>query len=370
MTWYNPSTWTVIDMLQGQYGDNSGAQPPSGTPYTGSISYNEDNGLAEIWNGTAYVPLGWVPNTPGGGGLDGTVQGQVLSDNTTKTVTDNTTKTVTDPYAAWGGKAAYDAKVNNYNLQKQGINSTADSAMGTAATGYKRSILDFFDQARQDQTALDQRGINNEMTKTAKLNGILSMVGRGIKSGGVALSNKNAGMSSAAEAIARAYGDIGRREAVTANNEYGLENNNINMDQTNLTNRITKQEERFGEDKTTMVNNIVDAADKELRALDAAMADASMPERIAIEQEKQNIRTRALQALQQHDALIAQNKPTAMGEDARRAEASRLASLGQGDMPEFNYTADVPMGFQGTGPFASELPIFTYGYGSRKKNQA
>lgn len=278
-----------------------------------------------------------------------------------------TSQPAPDPYAAWGGKAAYDGQVANFNAQKSGIYSTADAAAANAATGYKRSIEDFFDQAKMDQTALDQRGINNEMTKTAKMGGIMSMVGRGIRSGGVTLANKNAGSSSAAEAIARAYGDIGRREGVTVNNAYGLENNNILTDQNNLNSRIARQEERFGEDKNTMVNNIVSAAEQELYKLDAAMANASMPERIAIEQEKQNVRNKALAALQQHDALIAQSKPTAMSTDGRREEAARLAALGQGDLPEFNYTADVPMGFQGTGPFASELPIFTY---KSKKNQA
>jgi len=91
------------------------------------------------------------------------------------------------------------------------------------------------------------------------------------------------------------------------------------------------------------------------------MANASMPDRINIEAEKEKVRQQVLARLQDLDAQlsagIAGVQPSS-GE-ARRTEAFRLAGLGTAPENAFSFDTSVPAQFQGTGQFPSELPLFT-----------
>lgn len=279
----------------------------------------------------------------------------------------NTPPPPPDPYAKWGGRAAYDNMRSGFANQKSSILNSANAAAQQRGIEYKQGILDWGLGAKESQQAIDNRGINAEMAKSQGMKGVLGMVSRGIRSAGVMLANKNAGDSSAAGALAAAYGDIGKRQASGVNNAYGLEQNQITLDQQNLGARNALAMQKFEDSKQTVVNSIVSEAENNLAALDAQIAGASLPDRIAIEQEKQNIRNNAMAQLTQYDAELAKQRaaanPTSI--DARRAEASRLSNMGKASNMDFGYTTDVPAQFQDTGPFASELPIFTYGRNKR-----
>lgn len=271
--------------------------------------------------------------------------------------------TGTDPFSQWGGADNFNNMRSGFNTQKQGILNSANTAAQQRGLEYKQSIDRWGLGAKQAQQGLDNRGINAEMAKSQGIKGVLGMVGRGIRSSGVMLANKNAGDSSAAGALANAYGDVGRRQASGVNNAYGLEMNQIGLDQQNLEagNALTLKE--FEDNKQTVVNTIVSEAENALAALDAQIAGASLPDRIAIEQEKQNIRNNAMAQLTQYDSTLAEQRAKAnpIDANARRTEAARLGSLGQASNMDFGYTTDVPGQFQGSGPYSSELPVFTYG---------
>lgn len=266
-----------------------------------------------------------------------------------------------DPYAKWGGRDAYDNLVSGFNTQKGNIFSTSKEAAQNKAISRKSSILDFIGSLKSGQRNIDERGVQNELSKKQGYSSILDMVGRGLKSGGVLLGNKNALSSSAAEGLARAYGSIGQRELGKVGNQYELENRNIGMAQEDFGEQRQTGLRKFEEDKTQTVNSIVSQARGSLAELDAAMLDADMPTRIAIEQEKERIKGEVLDILSQYDQKLAQGAagvaPTSV-EDRRRT-AFGLANAGVAATNPFDFSTEAPAEFQGTGPFPSELPLFT-----------
>lgn len=266
-------------------------------------------------------------------------------------------------YAGSGSSGSNtNALAQGFNTQKQNIYGSAQDAARNAGIGYKGSILDFVDSLRTGQQQIDNRGINNELAKQRGTSSVLDMVGRGIRSGGVMLANRNASDSSAAGALSRAYGDIGRRNLSQVGNEYELENREIGLMQGNLDAQRASGMRKLSDSKEQIVGNIVQEARNALAQLDASMANASLPERIAIENEKEAIRQQVLGELSQFDQMLASETDNIrpMEGNARIAEATRLNTAGAAPSNMFNFDSEVPAQFQNTGPFASELPIFTY----------
>ncbi len=255
----------------------------------------------------------------------------------------------------------YNALRSNFANQKGGIYGSADEAAANAGGQLNRSILDFLDSSRAGQSAIDNRAVNNEMAKTQGTRGILGMVSRGIKSGGVMLANKNAGDSSAAGALANAYGSIGRGQLSNVNNQYELGNRDIQQAQDAFGVQQASGVRGIQGSKQEVINNIVGQARNAFANLDAQIANASLPDRIAIEQEKENIRNRVLGHLQQYDQQLTSGlsgiAPTSI--EQRRTTATELANKGVAPEDSFTYTDEAPAQFQGSGPFPSELPIFT-----------
>lgn len=266
-----------------------------------------------------------------------------------------------DPNAA-AQAAARSAASQAYGTQKNNIFSTATEAIGNAGKGIGNNILNYLSQLRNQQQGIDQQGVEAELARKQGLTGILGMVGRGVKSAGVALSQRGAGgASSAADAIARAYGQLGQRQASDVGNQYGLAQDNIATAQKNLSSDEDLYRQNFAYSKEQTINGIVSSARQQLASLDAAIAGASLPERINIEQEKQRIQSQAEQALSQYDTQLNQgiSGVRAAGTEANRAKAFQLANSGTAAANPFQLTTSAPGQFQGTGPFNSELPLFT-----------
>lgn len=283
----------------------------------------------------------------------------------TENNTNNTTSAASapaDPYAAWGGTAAYQNLLNNFRSQKTGIYNTSRDAANNFGLGYRDSILDFVGGLKSGQNAINSKAAQNELAKMQGVQGVQGMVGRGVKSSGVMLGNKNAGNSSAAGALAGAYGDIGRRELASVGNQYEMGNEDIRLQQGALDQQRESGVRKLNTSKTQTINDIVSQARDKFAALDAAMADKSLPERIAIDQEKESVRQQILQSLQAYDQQLQEGLGgiKANSADDRRAEASRLGAAGT-DLGKdaFTYTTETPAELQGTGPFASSLPLFS-----------
>lgn len=252
-------------------------------------------------------------------------------------------------------------KMAGFNAQKQNIYGTSRESAQTAASARHSNILDFIQQLESGQRALNERGVQNELAKKQGATSIMDMVSRGIRQGGVLLAGRNATDSSAAEGIARAYGDMGRRQLGKIGNQYEIENRNIGIAQDEFnTNRATGLR-KFDEDKTITINNIVTQARNALAALDAAMLEADLPTRIQIEQEKEAIKAEALQILGQFDQELARANTIAPSSvDERRRTAAELATAGVASANPYEFSTQAPAQFQNTGPFASELPLFTF----------
>jgi hypothetical protein len=268
-----------------------------------------------------------------------------------------------DPYAQFGGQAAYNKTLDRYGAQKNTIYDTVGQGAENTAVGLKNSILDLVDSARTGQTAIDNRAINNELARQRGTSDVYGSIGRGIRSGGVTLSNRNAGDSSAAGAIARAYGDIGRRELSDIGNQYELENQDIGLAQNDLNRQVSSGRRRILGSREQAINSLVSDAQNQLAALDAAMENAGLLDRLDLESEKNNVRKQVLAKLADFDSDTLDAKLGGidpMNQNARIAEATRRGSLGMAPDNAFDYSTDVPAQFQNTGPFASELPIFTF----------
>lgn len=257
---------------------------------------------------------------------------------------------------------AVTAARNDYGSQKSNLYSSITEATNNAGTSLNSGILDFMDSLRTGQRSIDSKGVDNELAKLQGTQSAYGSVGRGIKSGGVLLNNKNAANSSAAEALARAYGEVGRQQLSSVGNQYAQNQRGIDQSQLSFDEQAAQGVRHLQEGKTAAVNQIVSDARNQLAALNAAAAKATLPDRIDIEREKEVIKAKVLAQLQQYDQQI-QNAPgsvSPLGQDQRAIQANQLAQAGAAPENAFNFTSEVPAQYQNTGPFASELPIFTY----------
>lgn len=295
-----------------------------------------------------------------------TSQKTTSSGSKTKTVATNSGPTAAQraasSAAAAQAAALAKAKADYSALKNNTFSSITDLVKGTG-NQYKSGLLDWQDEYKQKQNAINTEATNNELTKVQGTRDVLDMVGNGIRSGGVTLNNNNAANSSAAQAMADAYGKIGQKQQAQVNNGYELTNNSIGQEQSDLALAQAQQIRHAGESKDQSVNSIVQTAADKLGALNQSAAYASLPDRIDVESQKAAIRNQALAELQQYDMLLSQavsNNPVSSRND-NYSSALKLANAGNDTSAMHNLTSAVPSQLQGTGPFASSLPIFTYG---------
>lgn len=276
-------------------------------------------------------------------------------------VNTETQPTQIDPAAAARAAAASAAR-DTFNTGKQSIYDSVNDSTANQGIRYNSGVLDLLAGLRTGQRSVDTMGAKNELARNQGVAGVLGMVGRGITSGGVALANRNAGDSSGAEGIANAYGTLGRQQMSSVGNQYEMGNKDIALQQQILDEQTATGVRKLNEDKQVYINQIVANAGNEFAQLNAAAAGASLPDRIAIDQEKEAIRQKVIAALQSYDQTlnsgIAGIKPTTI--EQRRAEANRLRDAGTNlgaDM--FNFTSEAPLQMGGVAPAGGGLPIYT-----------
>jgi len=272
--------------------------------------------------------------------------GNVLGENTTVPSAQNT---------LWGQlRGEKTTGINN-------IYGSANDAAINQQGAFGNSVIDNVEALRLGQRGIDRRSQQNEASRMQGNAGILGMIGRGIESGGRYLGNRNAGSSSAGAEIARAYGDMGRRQSSQVGNQFAQNEVGIKdaQDAQNVNTSKTKRD--FHQGLMNTVNTIVESARTQLADLDSRMATSTLPDRIAIEQEKQRIKDAVLGHLQQYDSQLATGIDTIhtnTADENRSAAAGQIAA-GTAAPNSFQYTDQMPGQFQNTGPFASGLPIFT-----------
>ena len=245
--------------------------------------------------------------------------------------------------------------------QLQTITGGAHQSGTTAAGDYNTKILDFIDSLTQGQNTINNQGVQNELSRKQGSQGVLGMVGRGIQSGGVQLANDNAGNSSATEALARAYGILGRQQQTGVNNQYVQGQNTIQNAQSAFDLQRQGGQRDITQGKQDATNAIVQQANYQLAYLDSQLINASLPDKLNIQQQQDAIRQDAMSQLSQYDPELASGAAgvTPSSQADQQAKAQQLATSGTAATNPFSYTSQIPAQFQGSGPYASSLPIFT-----------
>jgi len=297
--------------------------------------------------GYTYSPTSTSGSTTGSGG----------SPTSPQLFYDYTGKSYTSSAAANAANANLEA---DYSTLKNSTFASIGDAVTAGGQGYHSSIQDYLDNRKLQQNQIDSDSVQNELAREQGYQGVLDMVGNGIRSGGVILANNNAGSSSAGEALAHAYGLMGRQQMSGIGNQFAQGQNKINTEQNNLTAADATELRHAGEDKVNVINSIVTNARTQLAQLNQSAAYASLPDRVDIEAKIAEVKQQALDALSAYDSSlsggISANTPMSSGDV--RAKATSLLTAGVAPESSFDFTSSVPPELQGTGQFASELPIF------------
>lgn len=262
-----------------------------------------------------------------------------------------------------GGGTAVDPQASliaDFAQQKGNIYSSAADAAGNAGVGLSGSILDYINGLTQGQRAIDTKSIGNEQSRLGGIRNVQDVVGQGIRSGGVQLANRNAGTSSASDALARAYGILGRQQLSQVGQQYAQGQQGIANDQQTFNENSVANARKIADSKTQTINQIVADANNSLVNLDSRMAYANLPDRLALDQEKQNIKNQTLQLLSSFDQKLqsAQTAVSPQSQDVNQAKAFELQSAGAAPDNAFSFDTAPAAQFAGTGPFASDLPLF------------
>lgn len=267
-----------------------------------------------------------------------------------------------DPFAQYGGKAAYDAKVGEINTGKSNALNSATASQDASLRGGRSNILDFIGGATTKQQGIDQSRANAQFSLQEGKGDIMDMVGRGVRSGGVMLANKNAGSSGAAGQIARAYGELGNREARDVGNQFALENQGIDLQQNELNTGFDTQKRKIDEFKVGQAEEIAGTARNALAALEATRMGASLPQLFAIDQEVQAIKDATMAKLGELDSLLQteRGKINPAGQQQTMAKANEMRTAGTGGPQMFNFNTNAAQ-MQNAGPSVAgaELPIYS-----------
>lgn len=263
-----------------------------------------------------------------------------------------------DPAIAARAKAQAD-----FNSAKNTTFGSITDAINDTGRKFNSSILDYVDTLRSGQRAIDRAAVQNEMARESGRLGVIDSVGSGIRNAGTMLSAKGATSSSAAEEIAKLYSKFGQKQLSSVGNQYELGLQDIADQQTDLGEQTSQFQRHYGEQKETAINSIVQDASNKLAALNAAAQNASLAERIDIEQQKAAIRNQALSTLASYDTALTQgiSSVTAATKDTNRAQAKAAILAGTAPETSFDYTTQIPGEFQGTGPYSSPLQVFAPG---------
>lgn len=267
-----------------------------------------------------------------------------------------------DAYAAQ--QAAERANMlEGFMNQKGSILDSVGGALNTAGNRLGSGIDQFLQSYKTSQRGINEGGINAALAKQQGIQGILGSVGRNIKSGNVMLSNKNASDSSAAGALAQAYGEAGRRQAAGVGNQFEQKQNELGMQQADLADQAALYQKEVGREKENVVNSIVDSTRQQLSSLNEAMIGASLPDRIEISKEIDAIKQRALSELSAYDKTLksGMSKYRAIDRNEMNRQAAARATQGY-DLGDnmFDYE-NVDQGqFNDTGAQPADFPLYTF----------
>lgn len=274
-----------------------------------------------------------------------------------------------DPFAKWGGEAAYNQYVKDYNTGKTATYGSITDRINGDSSQFGSGVMDYEESMAAGQKKLNGQGTQTELARAQGNAGVLDTVGTGLQSAGTLISTRGgASTSSAPEAIARAYAKVGQREMTKVGNQYAQGMNALKGNQEDFDAQNVTSLRHLTENKTTIVNGIVTAAQTAIAALNDKAASSSLPDRIDIESEKARIKGEALASLSKFDGQLvaAKQKNAPSSVDQNRISAEALRTAGTAATTPFEYTSQMPAQFAGTGPFASDLPLYALPNGAKR----
>ena len=326
---------------------SSNTASASSTPYIGSMYYDTTTNSIKEYTQDENGNDIWV-------------------DNTSPYWTGPTAPETPNPYAQWGSQANYDNLVNNFNTGAGNIRT----GVGEAGTSYlnqsKVPVYSFLNETKNAYGDLDTNRIRNNLNKIRTSQGIMDMIGTGIRSGLTRLGNKNSGDSSAAQVMAGAVADYGNKEQQSANNEFELKNEDLNTAETRLKEKTKLKQQELTTGWQGKIDELISGAQNAFAALNDEAANADLPTRIEIENEKQQLKTNLTNQLKALDDIMAGGGEGYTGVNDLKAqtpeyimgEANRQ-NLAGATAPGFNYSSEIPTYVANSGGNTANLPLYS-----------
>ncbi len=274
-----------------------------------------------------------------------------------------------------GGGAApdpYAAQRADFMNQKQGILNSVGSSIKNSAGDLAGAIDHYGNDYRLAQKNINQGGVNAALKKQQSAQGILGQVGRNIRSGNVMLAGKNASDSSAAGALAQAYGQSGQRQMAGVGNQYETAQAGLADQQSELAKQAALYQRDLARSRDKVVNSIADETQGKLEQLNSAMTGASLPDRIEIAAEIAKVRQQALSQLKAYDGKLknelSKYKSIDRAEQGRRAASQATAGYDFGK-DAFNYENIGQGDFQDNGALPADFPLYTFNQNNPDEQQ-
>lgn len=322
-------------------------------PTVGNGSYSGGTNLPGAF-GQHYAPAA-SPSSGGGGGGSGSGGGG----GSTASGDSGVSAAASNPY-----DPQQQAFINTLGGAIQNIQQSGNEAFSSAGRGLSGSADALYNKVSTGQKSINTSRENNELNRINGIQDIVNFVRQGLQSGATRLANANALESSAAPALARAYGQIGNSKVRNVNNQAFLQNRNIDTQQQNLDLQRAQGLIDWHRQRDEVVSNIASQVRQQLAQLDQQGASLSLPGRVAVDQQKQAIIDSGQATINQIDQALQNRINTVQAEspDAVRAAAAKLRTAGYNTGSSFD-TGLANIGVTstnngGSGPPLSQLPLF------------
>lgn len=245
---------------------------------------------------------------------------------------------------------------------RQNIMGSAQQAGQSYAGTERFNLQDIIGGLQGKQQSITESQIGAQQAKNVGTQNILGMIGRGIQSGSTMLANRNALDSSAAGAIAKAYGNLGQRQQTGVNTQFQAAQRQNEAAQAALEQAKAQTIERKKFEYSQQAQSIAEDAARQMQALNEAAAGAGIADRINIDAEKQNVRSQAIAQLAELDRQLGGiSGIQGASQEQIMAQATQRQQAGQAPAGTFGMTALTPeqQAVQQPGAPISQLPIYS-----------
>lgn len=275
-----------------------------------------------------------------------------------------------DPYAAQARAAAQAAAqaeaqkraqdLERFNIGKNNALQSATDSIGQWNRDKAFDIEKWLSNYKLSTDKLNQSAINFEAGKKTSYGGINDMINQGIRSAGTMLAGRNASDSSAAAAIAQAYGDYGTSQAKGVEQQYRQDMQGLDFEAAALAENKRLYEQELQQSKAAQTDKIISDARNALASLNEAAVGAGLADRIDIEQTKEQIRQQATRELAGLDSKLSGgaagiqrlNKPDTLSRANQQLQGGQLGK-------QYNFSTAAPIGQASSQVMSSQLPIYS-----------